>query len=124
MIFLTGKVVAARVRNEVYIGDRISSSSDPKTDPLLIATRQHSNFLENVPMALLLCAVAEISGADRSKLHYAMAALFALRIGHTFALEAADNCGPGRPIALFGGNGIVAVLAGYSAYLVKGYWRS
>lgn len=37
-------------------------------------------------------------------------------------MKAEDYKGVGRPIGFFGTQGFLAAMAGYSAWLVKGYW--
>lgn len=81
------------------------------------------NFLENVPFAFTLAAIAELNGGNRTVLNYVMAALFVLRVGHAeLGLRAKDTLGPGRTLGIFGTQGVLAGLAAYSAYLIKGYW--
>jgi hypothetical protein len=69
---------------------------------------------------------AELNGGSRKALHYTMATFFALRIAHSeLGLRLRGNFGDsgvGRPIGYFGSLGVLAVLGGYSAALVKGYW--
>ena len=74
-------------------------------------------------MAFILTAVAELNGANRKVLNYALAALFALRIAHAeFGLRGKNAHAMGRPIGFFGTQGFLGAMAAYSAYLVKGYW--
>ena len=74
-------------------------------------------------MAFILTAVAELNGANRKVLNYALAALFALRIAHVeFGLKGRNNVAIGRPLGFFGTQGYLAGMAAYGAYLVKGYW--
>lgn len=88
-----------------------------------MATRCHQNFVENVPYALLLAGVVELNGGDRKTLNGALAALLLVRILHVeFGLRGPKNMAVGRPIGYFGTQGFIAGMAGYAAYLVKGYW--
>jgi uncharacterized membrane protein YecN with MAPEG domain len=82
------------------------------------------NFLENVPIALIFAAVAELNGANKKILNYALGTLLVLRVLHAeLGLRGQEDAiGVGRPIGYFGTQGIIAGLAGYCAYLVKGYW--
>jgi uncharacterized membrane protein YecN with MAPEG domain len=41
------------------------NSEHGTTDPLYIATRCQLNFIENVPLVLLLGVLAELNGANR-----------------------------------------------------------
>lgn len=80
-------------------------------------------FLETVPYAFVLTAIAELNGGNRTILNYAMAILFALRVGHIeMGLRSKDTFGAGRPLGVFGTQGLMAGLAAYGAYLSKGYW--
>ena len=81
------------------------------------------NFVENVPIAFILTALAELNGANRTYLNYAMAALLAVRIGHVeLGLRAKNTMGPGRAMGIFGTQVFLAGMAVYTGYLVKGYW--
>ena len=85
--------------------------------------RAHTNFIENVPLGLTLSAVAELNGANRKVLNYAMATLFVLRVLHAeVGIKGKGAMGWGRPIGYFGSQGFLAGMAAYGAYLVKGYW--
>ena len=53
--------------------------------------RRHGNFIENVPMALILLALAELMGAPGPLLHVAGAVLVASRVVHPMGLYHADN---------------------------------
>lgn len=46
------------------MGHQIDEKAGTK-DPLYVANRALVNFLENVPMALIIALVAELNGADR-----------------------------------------------------------
>lgn len=59
------RVSQVRINSNTLIGDRTkatssSASAGPEADALLVATRCHSNFAENVPFAVLLGAVVEM----------------------------------------------------------------
>ena len=78
--------------------DSAESTSNDKPDLLLLDTRAHNNFIENVPLCFALAAIAELNGANRKVLNYAMAALFVLRIVHVeLGLKGKDTVGLGRP---------------------------
>ena len=67
--------------------------------------------------------VAELNGANRKVLNYALATLFALRVAHVeFGLKGKNALSIGRPIGFFGTQGFLGAMAAYSAYLIKGYW--
>lgn len=119
----------ARVNNEQFMGDHLAaSSSAPRGDkedhdPLLVASRCHSNFAENVPLALFLGAVCEMNGANRRVLTGSLAALLLLRVAHSeLGLQGKGAMSVGRPIGYFGTLGVVLGFAGWAGYLVRGYW--
>ncbi|KAL8751381.1 MAG: hypothetical protein Q9199_006453 [Rusavskia elegans] len=128
LLLLSNRVVYQRIKHKQWIGDKLNSEKDStgnpeNPDPLFLEGRCHLNFLENVPLAFILTAIAELNGANRSVLNYAMAALFAMRVGHVeVGLRGNGTMATGRPIGLFGTQGFLAGMAVYTAYLVKGYW--
>ena len=123
-IFLQGRVSYLRVCTEEYI-DGSSSSSGNEADhtKLRAASRSQANFAENVPLALALATIVELNGGSRKTLTAALSALVVFRVLHAeLGIMAEKAMGIGRPIGFFGTQGVVAGLAGYAAYLVKGYW--
>ena len=93
-------------------------------DPLTVASRSHANFLENMPLAFIFAAVAELNGANKKGLNYALAALFVARLMHVeLGMRAQeDTAGKGRLVGHLTTQTILAGLTAYSAYLIKGYW--
>jgi uncharacterized membrane protein YecN with MAPEG domain len=92
-------------------------------DSLQSATRCHNDFIEDVPLALLLASVVELNGGNRKVINSALSALLLLRILHVeFGLLGPKNNAFRRPVGYFGTQGYIAGMAGYAAYLVKGYW--
>ena len=72
---------------------------------------------------MTLTAIAELNGANRKVLNYAMATLFVLRIAHAeMGIRKEGAMGNGRPIGYFGTLGVLSGMAAYSTWLVKGYW--
>ncbi|KAL8709166.1 MAG: hypothetical protein Q9220_006046 [cf. Caloplaca sp. 1 TL-2023] len=126
LLLLTNRVVYQRIKNKQWIGSHIDPKKDGDSDnpdPLFLESRCHMNFLENVPLAFVLAAIAELNGGNRTVLNYAMAALFAVRIGHVeIGLRGKGTMASGRPLGLFATQGVLAGLAAYGTYLVKGYW--
>ena len=112
------------MKSDKYIGEQSGkSSTDGEPDSLQVASRCHNNFIENVPYALLLAGVVELNGGNRKVLNGALGALLLLRILHVeFGLLGPKNVAFGRPVGYFGTQGYIAGMAGYAAYLVKGYW--
>ncbi|KAK0509922.1 hypothetical protein JMJ35_007316 [Cladonia borealis] len=125
LVYLSNRVFYRRIQREKYVGDRYdeSATSNDNPDPLLLDSRAHANFLESVPLAFTLTAIAELNGANRKILNYSMAVLFVLRLIHVeLGLKGKDTVGWGRPTGFFGTQGFLAGMAAYSTYLVKGYW--
>ncbi|KAH8778256.1 membrane-associated, eicosanoid/glutathione metabolism protein [Hyaloscypha sp. PMI_1271] len=133
-LLLSGRIVAQRLKTEVFIGhtsnftakDAANPAYKPKPDPLHVAIRCHSNFLDTVPLAFIFLTTAELNGGNRKALNYVMASLLALRIAQAeggLRLQGKfGNNGIGRPVGYFGSMGVLGGLAGYAAFLAKGYW--
>ena len=126
---LNWRVTSRRLADEHYLGDNSANGEEAESaearaaNPLFLATRCHQNFVENVPLALVLAATAELNGGNRRYLTAALGSLFALRVAHTeFGLLRKDAMGLGRPAGYFGTLAIQLGLAGYAAFLVKSYW--
>lgn len=126
--FLSTSVVRARIATETFLEPEVKSS-DKKVkltdgsgavDPVLLTTRLHGNFIENVPFAIAIAAIVELNGGNRKALTYTLGALFASRVSHVIGLTA------GIPLARAGGYfaniGIITGLGVYGAYLSKAYW--
>ena len=126
-MILSNRVVMHRVNSKKYMGETLSSDpssiSNEDPDALYLASRAHANFLENVPLAFIIAAVAELNGGNRKALNVAMGVLLALRVAHVeMGLKGKDTVGPGRPLGYFGTQAFLGGLAAYGAWLVKGYW--
>jgi len=79
-IALSMGVGAARGKTKVSLGDG--------GEPLLIVrNRRHMNFVENVPMALILIGLIEANGGGATLLHSLGGVLLAARIIHPFGLD-------------------------------------
>ncbi|KAI1402231.1 membrane-associated, eicosanoid/glutathione metabolism protein [Hypoxylon fuscum] len=117
---LSARVVRYRLSEKYYLGDNSSKDGD-LNNPLYLANRCHQNFIENVPLALMLAAFAELNGGNRKTITGLLSALLTLRILHAEA-GLIKGLGIGRPIGYYGTMTTIAGLAGYAAYLVKGYW--
>ncbi len=57
---------------------------------LAVAMRRQANFVEQVPIALMLLAVLELNGAGAIWLHGLGSALLVARVVHPFGLEMQD----------------------------------
>ncbi|KAK5209568.1 hypothetical protein LTR96_000359 [Exophiala xenobiotica] len=128
-VLLNLRVSLVRQNEETFLGDQTKTSmgqgkpTETGAGDLLVAARAHSNFVENVPFALLMAAITELNGGNRRALTASLAALLCLRIAHAeFGIRMKDSLGWGRPVGYFGTLGIVAGMSSYAAYLVKSYW--
>ncbi|KAI0002811.1 membrane-associated, eicosanoid/glutathione metabolism protein [Xylariaceae sp. FL0662B] len=124
--FLSSRVVYYRLKDQYYLGDNSSKETSQEAqqeNKLYLASRCHQNFIENVPLGLILAAFAELNGGNRKGLAYALSALLAARLLHSeLGLLTDKGMGHGRPIGYFSTMGILAGLAGYATYLTKSYW--
>ena len=80
-IYLMFKVGAMRGKTGISLlhGDNME---------LATAIRRHANFLENVPLALILMGIVEINGGNTVLLHVLGALLVLARIAHPLGLHA------------------------------------
>jgi uncharacterized protein len=88
-LVLTQHVIKTRSRTTISLGDR-------GDDRLLEASRRQMNFVENVPMTLILMLLAEAGGAIPAYLHVAGAALVVARLIHPFGITVARATHPLR----------------------------
>ena len=75
------------------------------------ALRVQANFIENVPIALLLILVLEIQGAPAAVLHAAGGSLFILRLLHAFGLGRYEGANYPRLIGAQGTFVLISALA-------------
>ncbi|MFT7218476.1 MAG: putative membrane protein YecN with MAPEG domain [Candidatus Azotimanducaceae bacterium] len=75
------------------------------------ALRVQANFIENVPIALLLLLVLEIQGAAPMVLHGFGASLFVLRLLHAFGLGTYEGANYPRLIGAQGTFVVTAIMA-------------
>jgi uncharacterized membrane protein YecN with MAPEG domain len=78
-LVLAARVSRARMKHRISLGDK-------GNEELLVRMRIHGNFVEFVPLVLILMALLELSGADRSWLMAAGAVLVLSRIMHVIGL--------------------------------------
>ena len=88
-IVLTFAVIFARGRAKVGLGD----GGNPD---LLQAMRRQANFVENVPLTLLLMALAEAGGAGATLLTVCGSALLLARLVHPFGIKVGADAHPAR----------------------------
>jgi uncharacterized protein len=84
---LAQHVIKTRGRTTITLGDR-------GDDRLLEASRRQMNFVENVPLILML--LAEAGGAVSTHLHIAGAVLVAARLIHPFGITVTRAAHPLR----------------------------
>ena len=65
-----------------------ASIGDGGSKEMLLSMRRHANFVEYVPLALLLIALLEMNGVSPTVIHTLGAALVFCRISHAFGLRA------------------------------------
>ncbi|KAF1973589.1 hypothetical protein BU23DRAFT_554212 [Bimuria novae-zelandiae CBS 107.79] len=121
-LFLQNRIVYHRLTTKTYMGDNTNAGQGTH-DPLYIATRAQQNFNENIPLALIVAALAELNGANRKYINYFLGALLALRISHVeLGLMRPKAMGPGRIIGYYGTQVGMAGMVGYLFYTVKDYF--
>ena len=93
---------------------------EPANMELAERIRIHQNFLEYVPMAIILMGVIEINGGNTTFLHVFGVVLIIARIAHAIGLKH-DNMGhPGRVIGA-GGTALISIAAAlYALWMVVG----
>jgi len=82
-IALAALVGRERIRSNISLGD----GGDPA---LLEAIRRHANFLEQVPLTLLLLALLELNGASPVAIHGLGGTLLLVRLIHPFGLDSSE----------------------------------
>lgn len=103
---LAGLVGALRGKKKtISLGD----GGDPD---LLVAMRRQTNFVEYVPLALLLIALVELNGGAKTLIHGLGAVLVAARIIHPFGLDAKKMNTLPRFIGTLGTFAVTVVAAG------------
>ena len=102
---ITLRVGAFRLKNKVDLGD--GGSED-----LLRRIRSQANFVETVPLAVLLLVTMELMGAGDTWLHALGATLVIARVLHFLGIS---GLGPfiGRPLGMVGT---------FTVYLVSSIW--
>lgn len=93
MLILNFRVVGIRVRGKIGIG----TGGVPELER---AIRAHGNFLENVPMTLLLIGLLELNGASSYLLHSFGAGLVLGRGLHAIGLSHTPGVSPGRTLGM------------------------
>ena len=79
-IVLAGMVGRARSRTTISLGEGDNTA-------IVEANRRHMNWVENVPITLLLLAMVELNGAPKGWLHALGASLLIARLIHPFGID-------------------------------------
>jgi uncharacterized protein len=85
---LTVRVIMRRVKTGVQAGDGGNAE-------LAQAIRAHANLVEQAPLALLLIALAEVTGSPAAAIHALGAALVLARLANAWGLS--HSLGPTMP---------------------------
>jgi uncharacterized membrane protein YecN with MAPEG domain len=103
---------AGRLRGKLGV-----SIGDGGNRDLLLAMRRQANFIEVVPIALILLVLLEMNGVSRIAIHSLGAALVLFRICHAFGIKAETIKGAGRVIGA-AGSALVTLVASVWAIVV------
>ena len=87
----------------------ISIGDGGNTD-LLLAMRRHGNFVEFVPIALILIGLLELSGVSGTAIHALGGGLVVARVAHAVGLKADTIQSPLRGVGA-GGTALVTLVA-------------
>lgn len=96
------------IRNRERIGLGVGESK-----PLEVAVRIHGNFIEFVPMAVLLLALMELAGAGAMMLYVCGGVLFTARISHAVGLTKSIGTSVYRAYGVLGTFGVLLFQAAY-----------
>ncbi|WP_091643249.1 MAPEG family protein [Aquisalimonas asiatica] len=91
ILSLVLSALSGRIRGKIG-----ASVGDGGSREMLLSMRRHSNFVEYVPLALLLIALLEMNGVTPTAIHIMGAALVICRIFHAAGLRAEKMNTAGR----------------------------
>ncbi len=90
---------------------------EPQNLELAERVRAHQNFLEYVPIVLIVMGAAEASGGSPAFLHALGSLLLVARVAHVIGLRHDNMAHPGRIVGA-GGTALITVLAaGYGIWI-------
>lgn len=101
---------ALRGKTKISIGDGGNQE-------LLLAMRRHGNFVEYVPLALILIGLLELNGVRSAAIHALGGSLVLFRVAHAVGLKADTIEGWGRAIGA-GGTALVTAVASVWAIVI------
>ena len=93
---------------------------EPQNMELAERVRVHQNFLEYVPIMLILMGIVELNSGSATFLHSVGALLIVSRIAHAIGLKHDNMAHPGRLIGAAGTALLTLVTAGYTLWLAAG----
>lgn len=93
---------AARGKTGVSIGDG-------GNEQMMVAMRRHGNFVEHVPIVLIVIALLEMNAVPDMAIHILGAGLVFCRVAHAAGLQADKGATPGRMVGAAGTFLITAV---------------
>lgn len=109
LIVLVVPIVAVRVRKDIGIGDGGDAA-------LTRRIRVQGNFIEYVPIGLVLLALLELGGLGATWLWTFGGVLLAARVLHAFGLSRSAGSSPGRAL------GALLTFADLVAMALAGLW--
>ncbi len=93
---------------------------DPANMELAENVRRHQNFLEYVPMLLIVMGAIELNGGSSTFLYVVGALLIVVRIAHAAGLKHDNMAHPGRLVGAAGTALLTLVTAGYGLWIAVG----
>jgi uncharacterized membrane protein YecN with MAPEG domain len=111
LAILTFRVIGLRLGKKIMFGD----GGEPA---LLRATRAHGNFIEYVPLALLLILLVELTGGASGTVHGLGIGLIVARILHAGGVLLVDGPSTGRAAGIVL---TILVIVGAAARLLLNY---
>ena len=104
-LYLGIRITVMRARKQIILGD----GGD---DEIAVAIRIFGNFMEYVPLALILLALAEINGASSQMTHWLGGALVVGRVLHLIGLDSTRPITFGRVAGMTITWGVILVASG------------
>lgn len=115
LLLLVLSIRIIRIRWQERVGLGIGESK-----ALEVAVRVHGNFVEYVPLALLLLALMELAGAGAELLYGLGGLLFVARVCHAIGLTRSIGTSLYRTIGVLGTFAVLIVQAAYLLGFVLG----
>lgn len=103
---------AGRLRGQTKI-----SIGDGGNAELTVAMRRHANFIESVPLSLILIALLETNGAPSLAIHLLGGGLVAFRVSHAVGMKADSVGGIARGAGAAGSTLIMLVASVWAIVL-------